>query len=104
VTGSRHIRPAAAACACALLLAGCGGKATTIDHVTLEKAIEISVAQQRHQIVLVACPKGIKAKKGVVFTCSAYTAAGKRYAFRVTGKDSKGNVHYVGLGAALPKP
>ena len=95
---------AVAACASALL-AGCGsgGGAATIDHVTLEKAIEVSVAQQRHQIVLVACPKGIKAKKGVVFTCSAYTAAGKRYAFRVTGKDSKGNVHYVGLGG-LPKP
>ena len=30
-------------------------------------------------------------------------SAGKRYAFRVTGKDSKGNVHYVGLGG-LPKP
>jgi hypothetical protein len=104
VTRSRHIRPAAAVCAGALLLAGCGGGgATTIDHVTLEKAIEISVAQQRHQIVLVACPKGIKAKKGVTFTCSAYTATGKRYPFRVTGKDSKGNVHYVGLGS-LPGP
>ena len=83
-------------------MAGCG-TTTTIDHVTLEKAIEISVAQQRHQIVLVACPKGIKARTGVTFTCTAYTAAGKRYPFRVTGRDSKGNVHYVGLGA-LPGP
>ena len=90
------------ACAAALLMAGCG-TTTTIDHVTLEKAIEISVAQQRHQIVLVACPKGIKARTGVTFTCTAYTAAGKRYPFRVTGRDSKGNVHYVGLGA-LPGP
>jgi uncharacterized protein DUF4333 len=90
-------------CAAALLVTGCGGNAATIDHVTLEKAIEISVAQQRHQIVLVACPKGIKARKGVTFTCTAYTAAGRRYPFRVTGRDSKGNVHYVGLGA-LPGP
>ncbi len=102
---SLRIGLAVAACASALL-AGCGsgGGATTIDHVTLEKAIEVSVAQQRHQIVIVACPKGVKAKKGVTFRCTATTAAGQQYPFRVTAKDSKGNVHYVGLGALPKKP
>jgi hypothetical protein len=99
VTAYRRIRTAAAASAAALLVAGCGGSGTTIDHVTLEKAIEVSVAQQRHQIVIVACPKGVKAKTGVTFTCTATTARGQQYPFRVTGNDSKGNVHYVGLGA-----
>jgi hypothetical protein len=86
-----------------LALTGCsigGDGGTTIDHTTVEKAIEVSVAQQRHQIVIVACPKGIKAKAGATFTCTATTARGQQYPFRVTAKDSKGNVHYVGLGAA----
>ena len=103
MSASPRIKCAVAACATALL-AGCGGSGgTTIDHVTLEKAIEVSVAQQRHQIVIVACPKDIKAKKGVTFRCTATTAGGQQYPFRVIGKDSKGNVHYVGLGA-LPGP
>jgi hypothetical protein len=100
VTVPAPIRCALAAAAAAVAASGCGGHgATTIDHVTLEKAIEVSVAQQRHQIVIVACPKGVKAKKGVTFTCTATTAKGRQYPFRVTGRDDKGNVHYVGLNA-----
>jgi hypothetical protein len=89
----------AAGCAAGLLLTGCGDDGATIDHTTLEKAIEVSVARQRHEIVIAACPKGIKAKKGKKFTCTATRANGEQVRFRVTAKDSKGNVRYVGLGA-----
>ena len=93
-------RPAVAAASVAvLLLTGCGDDGATIDHTTLEKAIEVSVARQRHEIVIVACPKDVKAKKGKKFTCQATRANGEQVRFRVTAKDSKGNVRYVGLGA-----
>ena len=88
------------ACVAALMLAGCGDDdGATIDHTTLEKAIEVSVAKQRHEIVIVACPKGIEAKKGKKFHCTATRANGEQVKFRVTAKDDKGNVRYVGLGA-----
>ena len=90
---------AASACVAALLLAGCGDDGATIDHTTLEKAIEVSVARQRHEIVIVACPKGVKSKKGHKFSCTATRANGEQVKFRVTAKDDKGNVKYVGLGS-----
>jgi len=89
----------ATACVPALLFAGCGDDGATIDHTTLEKAIEVSVAKQRHEIVIVACPKGIESKKGRKFNCTATRANGEQVKFRVTAKDDKGNVRYVGLGA-----
>jgi hypothetical protein len=95
--GTRRIATGCAAAA--VLLAGCGDSGKTIDHTTLEKAIEVSVARQRHEIVIVACPKGVKAKKGKKFTCRATRANGEQVRFRVTAKDDKGNVRYVGLGA-----
>jgi hypothetical protein len=100
--GARPLtRLAAAGCGAALLVAGCGGSdAKTVDHTTLEKAIEISIAQQRHRLMIVACPKGIKPKKGETFTCTATSANGRQYPFRVTAKDSKGNLRYLGLGAS----
>ena len=87
----------AAGCIAALLLPGCGRDGATIDHTTLEKAIEVSVARQRHEIVIAVCPKGIRAKKGKKFTCTATRANGEQVKFRVTAKDDKGNVKYVGL-------
>ena len=87
------------ACVAALLLPGCGDDGATIDHTTLEKAIEVSVARQRHEIVIVACPKDIESKKGKKFHCTATRANGEQVKFRVTAKDDKGNVRYVGLGA-----
>ena len=89
----------AATCVAALLLTGCGDDGATIDHTTLEKAIEVSVARQRHEIVIVACPKDIEAEKGKKFHCTATRANGEQVKFRVTAKDDKGNVRYVGLGA-----
>jgi hypothetical protein len=88
---------AAAGCVAALLSTGCGDDGTTVDHTTLEKAIEVSVARQRHELVIVACPKGIKATKGKKFSCTATRANGEQVKFRVTAKDDKGNLRYVGL-------
>lgn len=86
-----------------LLLAGCGDDDTkTVDHVTLETAIEVSVARQRQQIVIASCPKGIEAKKGRKFNCLVVTEEGRQHTFRATVKDSNGRVSYVGLGARGP--
>ena len=95
----RYRSALAVGCATALVLTGCGDDPKIIDHTTLEKGIEVSVARQRHELVIVACPKGIEAKKGKKFNCTATRANGEQVKFRVTAKDSKGNVRYVGLGA-----
>jgi uncharacterized lipoprotein YehR (DUF1307 family) len=87
-----------AGCIAVLLVTGCGDNGATIDHTTLEKAIEVSVARQRHEIVIVACPKDVKSEKGKKFTCTATRANGEQVKFRVTAKDDKGNLRYVGLG------
>jgi uncharacterized protein DUF4333 len=90
----------APACVAVLLLSGCGDDGgATIDHTRLEKAIEVSVARQRHEIVIAVCPKGVESEKGKKFHCTATRANGEQVKFRVTAKDSKGNVRYVGLGA-----
>jgi len=84
-----------------LALAGCGGgdsgsdpKTTTIDPSRVEKAIEVSVAEQSHRISIVVCPPGIARQKGKTFNCIATLSQGDKYPFRVTQKDDQGNVHY----------
>jgi len=83
-----------------LALAGCGGgsssdpKSTTIDPNRVEKAIEVSVAEQSHRISIVVCPPGIARQKGKTFNCIATLSQGDKYPFRVTQKDDQGNVHY----------
>lgn len=77
----------------ASLLAGCGG-AKKLDAAPTEKAIAISIAQQRHQIAVVACPNDVEKQKGKSFRCVAVEKSGRRTFFRVTQKDDKGNVHY----------
>ena len=86
-----------------LALAGCGNdrttvttapNTTTIDATRVEKAIEVSVAEQSHRLSIVVCPTGIKRQKGKAFNCIATLSQGDKYPFRVTQKDSKGNVHY----------
>lgn len=92
--------------ACAVLVlavAGCGSKSaattstpktTTIDPTRVEKAIEVSVAEQSHRMSIVVCPTGIKREKGRTFNCIATLSQGDKYPFRVTQKDNLGNVHY----------
>lgn len=99
--GRRGLAGFACVGATALALAGCGGGGDKIDHTVVEKAIEVSVARQQHQIVVVACPKGIEAKKGRAFRCIETTATGRQYPFKVTVKDSKGNVHFVGSSTRI---
>lgn len=85
-----------------LVLAGCGGdgsnpsapKTTTIDPTRVEKAIEVSVAEQSHRLSIVVCPTGIRREKGKSFNCVATLSQGDKYPFRVTQKDNQGNVHY----------
>jgi hypothetical protein len=85
-----------------LALAGCGNdsttatvpKTTTIDPTRVEKAIEVSVAEQSHKMSIVVCPTGIKRQKGKAFNCIATLSQGDKYPFRVTQKDARGNVHY----------
>ncbi|MEA2151344.1 MAG: hypothetical protein QOD69_3174 [Solirubrobacteraceae bacterium] len=85
-----------------LVLAGCGGgsssssppRTTTIDPTRVEKAIEVSVAEQSHRMSIVVCPTGIRRAKGKSFNCVATLSQGDKYPFRVTQKDNRGNVHY----------
>jgi hypothetical protein len=85
----------------ALALAGCGSdktaatpNTTTIDPTRVEKAIEVSVAEQSKRLSIVVCPTGIKREQGKTFNCVATLSQGDKYPFRVTQKDNKGNVHY----------
>ncbi len=90
-------RPLAAVLAGALALSGCGGSTTVIDHTVVEKAIEISIAQQQHIITIVSCPKGVVAVKGVRFYCTATLASGHQLPITVTATDRRGDVTYSGL-------
>ncbi|MEA2157258.1 MAG: hypothetical protein QOE11_3398 [Solirubrobacteraceae bacterium] len=91
----------AGAMAAVTVVAGCGSsssandpKTTTIDPTRVEKAIEVSVAEQSHRMSIVVCPTGIRREKGKRFNCIATLARGDKYPFRVTQKDDRGNVHY----------
>ena len=74
-------------------VAGCGGSGT-LDATRIEKAIEVSVAQQRHILSIAVCPTGVTRQAGRQFTCTATLASGHQFSFLVTEKDNKGNVRY----------
>src|SRR4051794_39216612 len=92
----RHRAGVALSVASLAALAGCGGGSSTktIDPTRVEKAIEVSVAEQSHRIAIVVCPTGINREKGKTFICVATLAHGEKYPFKVTQKDDQGNVHY----------
>jgi hypothetical protein len=76
-------------------VAGCGGSGSgTLDETRVEKAIEVSIAQQRHVLSIAVCPTGVRRQAGRQFTCAATVASGRRFSFLVTEKDDKGNVRY----------
>ena len=74
-------------------VAGCGGSGK-LDETRVEKAIEVSIAQQRHVLSIAVCPTGVTRQAGRQFTCTATVASGRRFSFLVTEKDNKGNVRY----------
>jgi ABC-type uncharacterized transport system auxiliary subunit len=78
-------------------LTGCGDgspAAKTIDPSRVEKAIEVSVAEQSHRLSIVVCPTGIKREQGKTFVCIATLGNGQKYPFNVTQKDDRANVSY----------
>ena len=78
-------------------LTGCGEEspaANTIDPSRVEKAIEVSVAEQSHRLSIVICPTGIKREQGKTFVCVATLGNGQKYPFNVTQKDDQANVSY----------
>ena len=93
----RGWRGLAATCGLGAALAGCGSSGTVIDHTVVEKAIEISIAQQQHIITIVSCPKGVVAHTGERFYCSATLASGRQLLITVVSTDSSGNVSYAGF-------
>src|SRR3977135_330123 len=74
-------------------VAGCGGSGK-LDETRVEKAIEVSIAQQRHVLSIAVCPTGVTRQAGRQFTCTATVANGSQFGFLVTEKDNKGNVRY----------
>ena len=76
---------------------GCGGTGT-LDATRIEKAIEVSVAQQRHILSIAVCPTGVTRQAARQFTCTATVASGSQFSFLVTEKDNKGNVRYQARG------
>jgi hypothetical protein len=88
----------------AATLAGCGGstKTVTVSRVILdtekvERSIEQSILAQRHFRAVVSCPSGVHQGKGLTFECVATLANGRKTRFRVSQRDGRGAVTYVGL-------
>jgi hypothetical protein len=90
----RWVSSGAVALALVPALAGCGGSTKKLDPAPVEKGIEFSIAQQSHQLLIVACPNDVEKKAGVSFKCLAIDAKGRRTTFRVKQKDGEGHVHY----------
>lgn len=95
---SRHrlAAPLCAAVCCGLAACGGGsGSSTILDTEKVERAIEQSIAQQRHIKATVSCPAGTHQKKGLTFTCTATFARGSA-PFLVRQTDDNGDVTYRG--------
>lgn len=82
--------------AAAVGLTACGGSAQTLDSARIERAIEKSILKQRGLHSEVSCPRGIKQKKGTVFSCAAKLKSGTTR-FVVTLDDAHGAAHWVGV-------
>lgn len=95
---SQRLTALAALTLAIVAVTGCGGSGT-LDATRIEKAIEVSTAQQRHVLSIVVCPTGVARQAGKQFTCTATTANGQQFPFLVTEKDANGNVRYQAVGA-----
>jgi hypothetical protein len=94
---SRWVSSGAVALGLVLMLAGCGGSTKKLDPAPVEKGIEFSIAQQSHQLLIVACPNDVEQKAGVTFKCVAIDGKGRRTSFRVSQKDGDAHVHYEAI-------
>jgi hypothetical protein len=81
-----------------LFLAGCGSSSTTLDTSPIEKAIAGSILKQHNIHTAVHCPRGVKRKAGVEFTCAANLEVGS-YPISVTETNSSGHVRF---GSSAP--
>lgn len=98
-------RAAARLVACALILSACGSStgssAKYLDMASVERAIEKSIASQRHLKSTIVCPKKVRQEPGK-FACIATTYSAKKphkkikTPFVVTIHNSSGYVTYVG--------
>jgi hypothetical protein len=96
-SASRYLPALATAGLATVAAIGCGSSGT-VDATRIEKAIEVSVAQQRHVLSIAVCPTGVARQAGKQFTCTVTMANGQQSRFIVTEKDDKGNVHYQAAG------
>jgi len=87
--------------ACALALAACGGSSTKLEGKQMRN-IELGIKQKIEtqnkgtHVVYVRCPKSVKKKKGVVFTCHVKgSKPGQQADATVTETKNNGSVHFV---------
>jgi poly(3-hydroxybutyrate) depolymerase len=99
MTGPARLLPAVLA-VCALALAACGSSDKLEGNAM--KNIETGIKQKIEQsnpathVVYVHCPKSVKRKKGVVFTCHVKgSKPGQQADATVTETSNKGAVHFV---------
>ena len=84
----------AVAC-CAAALVGCGTSEKKLSAAKIESAIERGAERGRRGFkVFVTCPKGMRARKGLVFTCSVRTSTGLKTIATITVLDNKGTIRY----------
>jgi hypothetical protein len=83
----------AATALAALLLAGCGSSATTLNSFRVERAIADSILRERDLYATVACPSKVAQRAGHEFTCQAHLDVGT-YPIDVTETNASGHVRY----------
>jgi Domain of unknown function (DUF4333) len=80
---------------CAAALAGCGNGEKKLSAAKIEAAIERGAeAGKKGFKVFVHCPKGMPARKGLVFTCTVRTSTGLDTIATITVLDKKGTIRY----------
>ena len=94
---ARRVLPLLAAACCAVaLVAGCGKSTRTLSASKIETAITRGIESRHPGVrVTVTCPKGVKVKKGDIFTCHVRASTGQQVDATITQIDDKGNVRYV---------
>lgn len=74
----------------ALLVAGCGG--SKLDTRRVEARLRVGIAHQGIDLKSVRCPRGVKAERGLTFTCRATDRSGQTAPLKVRQLDGNGHV------------